>query len=181
MKRSKSLKIALMGASVLTLSACEDPHDTAAIFKDVDECARFEGFELSQCRENFEVAEKEHIRVAPKYNSIEECQADFGPEQCEQAPMQTTSGGSVFMPLMMGYMMGSMMSPRVAPQPLYRSSDDPGNFRTADNQKVSGKTGLQSVPKTATQRPSTKTTTVRRGGFGATAKRMPTSYRSFGG
>jgi len=186
MKRSKSLKIALMGVSVLAMTACDQPNEVAAIFEDVDQCAQHEGMDRDQCRADFQVAEEEHIRTAPKYTSIADCQADFGAEQCQQAPMQTSSGGSVFMPLMMGYMMGSMMSgggrSNVATQPLYRSKDDPKSFRTADNQKVSSKTGVQTVAKNVTQRPSTKTSTVRRGGFGTTAARTTSSStRSYGG
>ena len=59
-----------------------------------------------QCEANFNEARNQHAAVAPKYTSQEDCQADFGDGRCEQAPYKTTSGGSVFMPLMMGYMMG---------------------------------------------------------------------------
>ncbi len=185
MKRSKSLKLALMGASVLTMTACDNGDDVAAVFKSVDECAQYDGQDLERCRTGWEEASREHIRTAPKYTSVADCQADFGEGQCEQAPVQTTSGGSVFMPMMMGYMMGSMLSgggySRVATQPLYRSKDDPATFRTGDNTKVATSTGVQKVPSNVTQRPSTKTTTVRRGGFGSTAMRRSSGFRSFGG
>ncbi len=184
MKRSKSLKLALMGATVFTMTACDQPDESAAIFESVDECAQYKGQDLDQCRQGWEQAAQEHVRTAPKYTSIADCQADFGPEQCEQAPQHTTSGGSVFMPMMMGYMMGSMLSggtySNVTPQPLYRSKDDPGTFRTGDNQKVATQTGVQKVSSNVTQRPTTKTSTVRRGGFGTTAMRTGGS-RSFGG
>lgn len=183
MKRSKSLKLALMGVSVLVLTACEEANEAAAIFESVDECAKFEGFELEQCRTNWETAEVEHVRTAPKYTDVADCQADFGADQCEKAPQQTSSGGSVFMPMMMGYMMGSMLSgggrSNVATQPLYRSKDDPKNFRTGDNKKVSGKTGISKVASSTARAPSTKTSTIRRGGFGSTAARS--GMRSFGG
>lgn len=183
MKRSKSLKLALMGASVLVLTACDQPDETAAIFENIDECASYEGFELEQCRTDWETAEVEHVRTAPKYTDVADCQADFGEAQCEKAPQQTSSGGSVFMPMMMGYMMGSMLSgggrSNVATQPLYRSKDDSKNFRTGDNQKVAGKTGVTKVASSAARAPSTKTSTMRRGGFGSTAARSGT--RSFGG
>ena len=55
-------------------------------------------------------AQQTHIAAAPKYTSQADCEADFGAEKCELAPQRTTSGGSVFMPLMAGYMMGSMLS-----------------------------------------------------------------------
>ncbi len=182
MKRSKSLKLALMGASVLALSACEEPQDVA-IFENVDQCTQQDGFDRSACEENMKLAQDEHLRVSPKYTSVEDCEADFGSTQCEIAPVQTSSGGSVFMPLMMGYMMGNMLSggSRVATQPLYRSADDPKSFRTGDNQKFAGKTGISKVPANVAKAPTTKTSTVRRGGFGASAPKMSSSRRSFGG
>ena len=81
-------------------------------------------------------------------------------------------------------MMGSMLSgnSRVATQPLYRSKDDPKNFRTGDNQKVSGKTGVSKVGSQVARAPATKTRTIRRGGFGSTARASTTRrFRSFGG
>ncbi|MCZ4279938.1 DUF1190 domain-containing protein [Kiloniella laminariae] len=178
MKRSRSLKLAFMGASALALTACDQPQDIA-IFESVEQCSQQDGFDSDSCQRNMDLAREEHISVAPKYSAIEDCEADFGAASCEVAPVQTQSGGSVFMPLMMGYMMGNMLSgnSRVATQPLYRSKDDPSNFRTADNQKVAGKTGLSTVPGKVAKAPTVKTSTLSRGGFGASAP----SLRSFGG
>lgn len=181
MKRSRSLKLALMGATALTLTACEEPLQDVAIFEDVNQCENEIGFDRDACVANFKKAQEEHVRVAPKYTSAEDCEADFGAAQCEIAPQQTQSGGSVFMPLMMGYMMGSMLSNnRASAQPLYRSRDDKSNFRTGDNQKVGSKTGVAKVPAQVAKAPSTKTSTVRRNGFGSSA-RAAGGARSFGG
>jgi uncharacterized protein YgiB involved in biofilm formation len=182
MKRSKSLKLALMSATVLTVAACDNPEEVA-IFETLDQCINQAGFEREYCEANMQTAKQEHVRVAPKYTSVGDCEADFGPEQCETAPQTTQNGGSVFMPLMMGYMMGSMLSnnSRVATQPLYRSKDNPANFRTADNQKIAGKTGITKVPGSVTKAPTTKTRTTRRGGFGAAARATTGRARSFGG
>ena len=182
MKRSKHLKIALMGATALTLVACDNPQDVG-IFETVEQCAEQEGFDINSCESSLAQAQASHAQVAPKYTSVADCEADFGAAQCEQSPQQTQSGGSVFMPLMMGYMMGNMMSgsSRAASQPLYRSTSDPKNFRTGDNHKVSGKTGLSTVSSTAARAPSAKTSTIRRGGFGTGARRTAGNFRSFGG
>ena len=182
MKRSRSLKLALMGASALTLVACDDPQDVA-IFESVEQCVRQDGFGMEDCKANMETAKAEHVRVAPKYTSAADCEADFGTEQCETAPQKTQNGGSVFMPLMMGYMMGNMLSgrSRVATQPLYRSKDDRKNFRTADNKKISGKTGISKVSSKVARAPSTKTSTIRRGGFGSTARATSGRFRSYAG
>ncbi|NKB60198.1 MAG: DUF1190 domain-containing protein [Alphaproteobacteria bacterium] len=182
MKRSRSLKLALMSASVLTVAACDKPEEVA-IFENLEQCINEAGFEREVCEAHLNTAKQEHVRVSPKYTSAADCEADFGAAQCEVAPQQTSSGGSVFMPLMMGYMMGNMLAgnSRVATQPLYRSKDNPGNFRTADNQKVAGKTGISKVPSSVTKAPTTKTRTTRRNGFGATAARNAGRVRSFGG
>lgn len=72
------------------------------------------------------------------------------------------------MPLMVGYMMGKGSgSSSMVGQPLYRSADDPNNFRTADNKRVGGTTGLTKIGSSATRAPSVKSYTVARGGFGS--------------
>ncbi|MBT3791296.1 MAG: DUF1190 domain-containing protein [Alphaproteobacteria bacterium] len=182
MKRSKSLKLLMMGATAITLVACDEPQDVA-VFENVEQCEKQEGFSSDFCETNFKTAQSEHIRVAPKYTSVADCEVDFGAEQCEIAPQRTSSGGSVFMPLMMGYMMGNMLSggSRAASQPLYRSSGDAKNFRTGDNHKVGSKTGITKVSSQVARAPSTKTSTIRRGGFGKTAARTAGRFRSFGG
>jgi uncharacterized protein YgiB involved in biofilm formation len=190
MKRSKSLKLFLMGATALTLVACDEPQEVA-IFETTEQCASQVGFDKDACESNFKTAQVEHIRVAPKYASAADCEVDFGAAQCEVAPQTTSNGGSVFMPMMMGYMMGSMISnsarggsaggSSMKSQPLYRSADDRKSFRTGDNHKVSGKTGVTKVASNVARAPSTKTSTIRRGGFGAAAAKTAGRSRSYGG
>ena len=78
------------------------------------------------------------------------------------------------MPLMMGYMMGSMLGGRgaVAAQPLYRSAGDSKSFRTADNKNVGSRTGRTQVARSAGSRPSAKSSTISRGGFGRSGGRF---------
>ena len=172
MKRSKSIGLITMGASVIALTACDEPKVDALVFDTLQQCLADKDLTREQCEANYNAALKQHVAVSPKYTSREACEADFGAEKCEQAPQQTQSGGSVFMPLMMGYMMGSMLANRggVAPQPLYRSADDSKTYRTADNQKVGTTTGRTQVASSAARAPSVKTSTVARGGFGASAR-----------
>ncbi len=180
MKRSRTLTLALMSATALTLAACDNPEEVA-VFENAQQCATQDGFDIKACEANMKQAQEEHVRVAPKYTSVADCEADFGEGQCEDAPQKTASGGSVFMPLMMGYMMAGR-SAGIATQPLYRSKDDPKNFRTGDNQKVSGKTGISKVSGQVARAPSTKTSTIRRGGFGSAARASTGGFRrSFGG
>ena len=103
MKRSKTIGLVAMSASVVALTACEEPAVDAAVFETLSQCLANGDVDRSQCEADFKAAKEQHAQVAPKYTSQADCEADFGAEQCESAPYQTQSGGSVFMPLMMGY------------------------------------------------------------------------------
>jgi uncharacterized protein YgiB involved in biofilm formation len=181
-KSRNSIAISLMvSVSLNALTACDEPKVDASVFKSLDQCKNDPLMRSDQCEASFKEARGQHASVAPKYASKEDCQADFGENKCETAPYRTSGGGSVFMPMMMGYMMGSMMGGRgsmmggrgsMMSQPLYRSSKSPGSFRTADNRNVGSKTGRTSVAKSATSRPSFKSSTMSRGGFGSSGRRF---------
>ena len=171
MKRSKSVRLVAMGTGLFLVAACDEAKVDTAVFETAKQCQEL-GFTADECRANYERARTMHTEVAPKYTSKEACESDFGAAQCETAPQQTASGGSVFMPLMMGYMMGSMLSGNrgATTQPLYRSRDDRSTFRTADNKSVGSNVGRVQVASSAATAPTTKTRTVSRGGFGANAR-----------
>lgn len=174
MKRSKSIALIMMSASAVALTACEESRVDAAVYNSLQQCiddTKMSNLSPDQCKQEFAAANEQHAKVAPKYTSKTDCEADFGAGQCEDAPYRTRSGGSVFMPLMAGYMMGRMMGgSSVASQPLYRSGDDRKNFRTADNRKVGSATGFTTVARSTTKAPKAKTSTMSRGGFGARAR-----------
>jgi len=163
-----------MGVSLFALAACGEPEVEAAIFENIQQCISNGDASPEQCEQNFREAKSQHASVAPKYENQEDCQADFGAGKCEPAPYRTSSGSSVFMPLMAGYMMGSMLSGRssMGSQPLYRSTKSPGTFRTADNRSAGNRTGRTNVARSATSRPSVKTATRSRGGFGSSGRRF---------
>lgn len=176
MKRRNTLSVGLMmGASLLVLNACEEPRVEVSVYESVEQCKRETLEDPDKCESNFNEAKAQHAAVAPKYATKEDCAADFGAGKCEKAPYQTSSGGSVFMPLMAGYMMGSLLRggrSGFGSQPLYRSASSPGTFRTADNRSAGSATGRTQVAKSATSRPSVKSTTMRRGGFGSSGRRF---------
>jgi len=177
MKRSKSVKLVAMGTGLLLVAACEEAKVDSALFESVKQCTGL-GFSEQECAANYQQAQQTHIAAAPKYTSQADCEADFGAEKCEIAPQRTTTGGSVFMPLMAGYLMGSMLSGGGRGQPLYRGAGST-NFRTADNKAVGNTIGRAQVAQSATKTPAAKTRTTSRGGFGKNA-RSP-MRRSFGG
>lgn len=178
--RKRSNKVALvamgMGVSAFALTGCEEKVD-AFQFATVDGCITSGEFTEAECQSQFQIASAEHERAAPRYQSRADCEAEHGAAACE--PQQASSGGGLWMPLMMGMMMGNMMSGNraVATQPLYRSSQA-GMARTAGGATVDAKAGKVSVPKAATARPPAGKV-MARGGFGRTGGSF--GSRSFGG
>ena len=164
----------LTSASFFALTACEEPKVDASIFESIEQCMGDPLLTEAQCRSSFKEAQNQHAAVAPKYATAEDCQADFGATKCEPAPFKTMSGGSVFMPMMAGYMMGSMLGGRgsMMSQPLYRSSQGAQGFRTAENRGVGSTTGRTKVASSATSRPTFKNSTLSRGGFGSSGRRF---------
>lgn len=166
MKRSRHVALLAMGASALVLSACGESETPAGVYTSVDQCITDKQFTDAECRKAFDTAKEEHKKVAPKYASKADCEADFGAGKCEEAPYRTTTGGYTYMPLLVGYMLGRSLAgqPGFAPQPLYRTPGD-STFRTGDNRPVTSKTGVQNVPRSTTTS-AFKSTTTARGGFG---------------
>ncbi len=175
MKRLNSISVGLMvSVSLIALTGCEEPKVDAAVYEDLQQCKNDPLATPEQCEMSFKEASAQHASVAPKYSSQADCQADFGAGKCEQAPYQTSTGGSVFMPLMVGYMMGSFLGGRssMISQPLYKSAKSPNTFRTSDNRSAGSTTGRTQVARSATSRPTFKSSTRSRGGFGSSARRF---------
>jgi uncharacterized protein YgiB involved in biofilm formation len=113
-------------------------------------------------------AEEQHLATAPKFSRQEECEAQFGVGHCET---RGEGGGSVFMPIMMGYMLGHMMGGGWY-GPVYRGRDNAA-YTTAGGRTYN--VGSFSGSGTSTAfKSSGAITQVARGGFGA-------SSRAYGG
>ena len=121
MKRSNSIKLVLIGASLISLTACDQTNKHAeTIFRSEEECRVLSHADSSVCAEAMKTAKEEHAKTAPHYISMIECEEKFGVGNCVNQPEKSqTSHHSVFMPMMMGFMMGNMMNARSA-QPIYR-------------------------------------------------------------
>jgi uncharacterized protein YgiB involved in biofilm formation len=144
----------MMGASAFGLTACGQPpqeeqiteiqFDQPRSFQSVEECVEENVYTRSACEDAYEAS----LEEVPRFSTLEECEAEHGEGACtapteEQAQAATgSSGGSWFMPAMMGYMVGSMMSntnrgrsfERVYQEPVYRNRQNQGNWNTATNQ-----------------------------------------------
>tara|TARA_R110002110_G_scaffold158998_1_gene356660 strand:+ start:1350 stop:1892 length:543 start_codon:yes stop_codon:yes gene_type:complete len=144
----------MMGASAFGLTACGQPpqeeqiteieFDEPRSFESVEACVAENVYTRSACEDAYEAS----LEAVPRYSTLEECEAENGEGACtapteEQSQAATGStGGSWFMPAMMGYMVGSMMSntnrgrsfERVYQEPVYRNRQNQGNWNTATNQ-----------------------------------------------
>ncbi len=199
-KRSGKVTLIAMGAGVSAIAVAalmqgEEKLD-AFQFATVDGCITSGEFTEAYCRAQFATAQTEHARVAPRYQTLADCEAEHGPQACQQppqvskseavqpggnsdnqAPQHASTGGGLWMPLMVGWMMGRAMGGPVATQPLYTGAK-PGTARTAAGASVDAKTGPVSVAKSKAARPPAGRL-MARGGFGRTG--TSTGMRSFGG
>jgi len=176
-KRSRKVTLAIMGMSVsaFALTGCFEEKVDAFQYSSVEQCERMGEFSAAECTTRFARAQAEHERAAPRYQSRADCEAEHGAATCE--PQSHAGGGSLWLPLMMGWMMGRSLGGPVATQPLYRSPQA-GMARTAAGATVDAKAGPVSVAKTFAARPGPGRV-VARGGFGRTGG--STGVRSFGG
>ncbi|MHA6323634.1 DUF1190 domain-containing protein [Roseivivax sp. CAU 1753] len=180
-KRSNRVAIAILGAAAFTLAGCREEQVDAAAFPDLqacsDEATRGGMFSVQDCETNFAQAEALHVEAAPRYDSLAVCEEQHGEGACgtEAGEMQGGSG-SIFMPLLAGYLIGNMLGGRAgmaAAQPLYKTSD--GRFSNAagtsaySSNRGAAKLGTSQFTRpTATvgKAPMTRATAASRGGFG---------------
>ncbi len=151
MKRTKSIRhasfrknwsarhltpVALAVATVFMLAGCEKSDETVSLYQNADDCSAANPSKSAECTTAYNNALKEAERTAPKYATREDCVAEFGEGQCQQAPARAgmapenqaqaqQSSGSFWMPLMAGYMMGRLMGGGAgfAQQPLFSSKN----------------------------------------------------------
>jgi uncharacterized protein YgiB involved in biofilm formation len=166
MKKSHSIRLALLGGASMALVACDDgglPPKDARFYPTVNACAAELG--AKPCEEAKAAADRTQTAEAPRFAQKQQCEQEFGVGNCESR--QEASGGSLFMPLMMGYMVGNMMGGNRFSQPVYRGPDN-----TA---VMPGGGGLLNVGRFDSQgarpafRPAMQIAPVSRGGFGSTA------------
>ncbi|HHQ6722712.1 TPA: DUF1190 family protein [Serratia fonticola] len=184
--------VALAISAVFMLAGCEQADETVSLYKNADDCSTSNPSMSEQCTTAYNNALKEAEKTAPKYATREDCVAEFGEAQCTQAPAQagmaaeSQSSGSMWMPLMAGYMMGRMMGGGgYAQQPLFSSKNaaSPANGKFVD---ASGKSygpanaggRSMTVPKTAMAPKPAVTNTVTRGGFGESVAKQTSMQRS---
>lgn len=185
-KRSRTVALFILGATAFALAGCVEEQVDASAFPDLASCkdaANAGGaFSSLECDTAFAAAQQLQAETAPRYDSLEVCEAEHGVEACgdEAQVTGTSGGGGIFMPLLAGYLIGNMMSRGAtaspAVQPLYKTTD--GKFTNATgssayaSNKGTGKLAASQFakpPATIGKAPMTKATVASRGGFGGAA------------
>ncbi|AKE94594.1 DUF1190 family protein [Cronobacter sakazakii] len=186
--------VAFAVTAAFMLAGCEKSDETVQLYQNADDCSAANPGKSAECTTAYNNALKEAERTAPKYATREDCVAEFGEDQCKQVNNTNTSQatqqtGSMWMPLMAGYMMGRLMGGGMgfAQQPLF-SSRNPASPAYGKYTDASGRNygaaqpgRTMTVPKSAmTPKPAT-TSTITRGGFGDSVAKQATMQRSAAG
>lgn len=173
MKRSRRIKLTMLGASAIVLTACEERVETQ-VYETVEQCLANVEEHPDDCRRDFESARATHVETAPRYTSQADCEAEFGDGRCEAGPagQQTEAGqgGSFFMPVMMGYMLGNALGrTSMAAQPsTARWSTGRPDRSDAGQRRCRVFRGADQRPALGGQRPVANAgQAISRGGFGA--------------
>ena len=168
MKKSRSIKLVLLGSASFALVACGDdgPPQDAQFFADTQQCAA--QYDRSICETAKTTAEQKFTEEAPRFTRQEECEAEFGAGNCETR--QTAGGGSFFMPMMMGYMLGNAFN-----RPVYRGPNNGAMMQTGGRFFNVGT--FAGAGRTAPFQRA-QFTPVQRGGLGSTATAHRTSAGS---
>lgn len=190
--RSRTVALTILGAAAFTVAGCRDEQVEAQAFPDLASCqAAATGGGLvtaDQCNQAFAEAEALHVEAAPRYDSLAVCEEQHGAGNCGSEAEQAGSGsGSIFMPLLAGYLIGSMLGRAgggmAASQPMYRNAQGgftnaagTTNFGSNAGRATMSSQNFARPAATAGQAPMTRATATSRGGFGGSS-----AARGFGG
>lgn len=172
MRKGFSFKPLALGVATVFLSACSGGKEEALVFQNVNECVDALPDMAQKCTTAYEGALAEAAKTAPKYNTKNDCEFEFGTNQCQT---YNNSGNSIFMPLMAGYMIGNLLSPRPYYQPMFTSYSRNSPYRNhwigADGRDFgdTNKRKLRVRSSDFDKKPAV-TRTMKRGGFGSSVR-----------
>ncbi len=163
--------IALSVAAIM-LTACGDQQE-ATIYTNEADCADANPGHEAECKAAFEQAVADAERTAPKYNSMSDCEYEFGYDRCRAV---NNSSGSFFMPFMAGYMLSNLLSPGpYYSQPMFTSYSRYSPYRnqwiTTDGRSYGNLSNRHyRVDKDVFKPKPTVNRTMKRGGFGSSVR-----------
>lgn len=162
MKRSRAMRpltIGLIASSAFALAACKpDAPDTATAFPDLQSCLAESvranaAVSEADCTTAYAQAVQTNMESAPRYDAMTACEEEHGTGNC-QAAESPGGGGSIFMPLLTGFLLGKMLSGGgLMSQPLYPKKD--GGFATPGGQAFGNNRGSAATSAATFAKPAT--------------------------
>lgn len=173
MRKGFSPKPLALGVASVFLAACSDNKEEALVYNNPQDCVKDNPEFSEQCETAYKEALAEAQRTGPKYRSQNDCEYEFGNNQCR---VVESNSGSFFMPFMAGYMLSDLLSPRgYRYQPLFTSYSRHSPYRYqwmgSDGYRygdVSRK--KMRVSRDAFKPKPTVSRTISRGGFGSSVR-----------
>lgn len=206
-KRSRLVALTTLTAlGAATLSACggaADPEEArlseaqygpgvdAFPYQSVEQCRSDNKVPDQECDRAAAAALAQNDEGAPRFESQNLCEEQFGSGECVQ---RTAGGGSFFTPLLTGFVIGQMLDggrSRYRYSGLYRDrrrdiyytgGGAGGGWLYRDPRTGTTRVGSRALqPPVATPRVQTRSSVVSRGGFGGRASMNASASRSGGG
>lgn len=178
MKRSRHLKLSLLGVAPIVFTACSSEEDLT--YDKLDDCIQEGKVTAQVCSTAYNKAMQEHLTRSPRFASADDCAGQYGNCQYVQS-----NGQSFWLPLMAGFMAGRWSSHygntgrpyldtygQWAPRPLYRTRDDwdRGTYSTSGGYTYSSRGGGSSWSSGGDGGSGRiSTSTLSRGGFGGSS------------
>lgn len=177
MKRSRKLRLSLMGVAPLALTACGSRSPENLVYERLSDCHADRRVSQIACNDAYNRALSEHARTARKFTSMDACQAVYGAGNCDVRI--DAAGLPFYAPRMGAFMVGRYIPPASTwygrsyspstvvtagdwnPRPLYRTSSnsESGSWSTGDGKDWGG----------SKQATKISTSSLGRGGFGGTS------------
>ncbi len=195
-KRSRGVALTSLLAASTALASCGGSADTAdwsdgdtaeaTPFQSVAQCAASGEFTQAECQTAYSQAVAGDQKQAPRFDSRELCEEQYGEGQCE-----SRGSGGFFSPLLTGFLIGNVLSGGGYNRhyaPYYRDRRSGGYFAGGTWMRPSygGRYELPSRSLTrpvTTPRVQTRSSVVSRGGFGGrtASASSSSSARGWGG
>ena len=168
------LTLLLAGGTAAYMGYAQAQNVSVDNFKTASECTASGQYTLAECEQSFTEAQAIHEKAQPQFAQKQDCEADFGADQCQQ----TSSG--MFGPLFWGYLMGrSLGGGTPMAQPVYNAGQR--GMMTVGGQTMpfnASKVERESFANARTAGPmymGAGRSMVARAGFGSTGRRLSIS------
>lgn len=166
-----ALKPLALCVATLFFGACGQQEQQADIFQNLEDCKSAHPDLTAQCEMAFNQALTNAEATAPKYNSLDDCAAEFGADRCLRR--DRGDGQSWFMPAMAGFLLARALDDhRYQAAPLFTSSyaGSPyyNRWTTVDGRNYGDYRSRHiNVDRDAFKLKPSVTRTITRGGFGS--------------